>query len=195
MEPLMISWAVAAALAVQAQATVTPVYTLKQSGGAPGYLIDETVVLAGGHSPKDVRGTRQFWIAEQWRTESGPRKVAPDGTVSGSTKQYRWIDSRTCPALADVVQQLNAMWVGEQARLEMAARVGLRQIPTIPSFHARLVSVTRLPGDAPGISDWGGPWSAWWLRSEESLESCWQEEAPLVDGHPATPLIASKDAR
>lgn len=194
----MIAWAVAAALAAQAQTGVVPAYVIKQSGGGLGIFVEETVVVGGVHGSKRRRGAPLFWVVEQRRADSHLGEVAPDGTVLkpfGWTRKHRWIDSRTCPGLAEMVQALSAMLVGDEARLAAAERFGIRQLPSLPTFDAPGVSITRLPGDVPNMSDIGGPLTRWWWLREMTLEPCWRDDAPLVNGRPVAPLIKSEGPR
>jgi hypothetical protein len=179
----MLAWLVAAALAGQAPAPVAPRFAVDQSGGGLGVFVRETVAF-GAYGRKGKTAEPSVWVAEQQRTDVGPRE---------RSRKHRWIDGRSCPALATVAGELEAMLVREEARQEAADRFGVRVLdgPRAWASDTPMVKVARVDAATrpPGLSDVGGPVSRWWWRSEEILEPCWRDDAPRFGGKPAAPLI------
>jgi hypothetical protein len=144
-----------------------PIYRITEEGGGIGIFVNSVIVVT---RPEDGR-----WVAERWREDD----------VLGKTKRtHDWIDSRACPRLAEVLASLpqlpkNGILSPDRARSQSLA------------FDFITVSVMG-PASVDGetritLSDRKGAVRAWWARSSEMLQPCWQADPPKVGGVPLSP--------
>ena len=144
-----------------------PIYRITEEGGGLGIFVYDVIVFA---RPEDGR-----WVGQRWRQDD----------VLGKTKRtHDWIDSRACPQLAAVLDSLATL-----------PKIGILPPDRADSQSLALdvttVSVTG-PASVDGetritLSDRRGAVRAWWRRSSEMLQPCWQADPPRVDGVPLSP--------
>jgi hypothetical protein len=192
----MISLALAAAFALGARGEhILPQFTVKQSGGGLGYWVEETAVFAGVYPSRQTRGEPRFWIVEQRRADRDIGKYAPGGVVlefPGWTLQHQWIDSRQCPALADVIHKMRALAVPETVRAQIAPRLP-KAIAPIPPSDTPVVSVAEGADPGPArATDYDERVSRWWWETERAIATCWQAATPTVNRRAVQPLITGQ---
>jgi hypothetical protein len=153
---------------------VYPIYRITEEGGGLGIFVDSVIVV---RRPEGGR-----WVAERWREDSvlTKKKVVRD-----------WIDSRACPQLLEVLASLstlpkNGVLTPDRAESQW------------PAFDVTTVSVTG-PASVDGetritLSDRKGAVAAWWRRSSEMLQPCWQADPPKVGGVPLSPGLGPKSS-
>ncbi|MCA3730744.1 MAG: hypothetical protein IM662_09030 [Phenylobacterium sp.] len=149
------------------------IYRITAKGGGIGIFVDSVIVVT---RPEDGR-----WVAERWREDD----------VLGKTKRtHDWIDSRACPQLAAVLDSLATLPKNGILPPDRADSQSL-------ALDVTTVSVTG-PASVDGetritLSDRLGPVAAWWRRSSEMLQPCWQADPPKVDGAPLPSRPGLKD--
>lgn len=157
---------------------VTTIYTIKQSGGGLGVMVDEIVVvqLAGGGSDDHA------WIVERRRH---------DVRMGKNTFRHQWIDGRICPALAGVLAGIGKLppirFIGPDA---MAG--GWRSDTPYVTLMGPPADFQL--GEIVLRRDLAGPVSQWWWSAEKALEPCWQDSMVMFRGGSVLPKLGSDEA-
>lgn len=155
---------------------VRTVYTIKQKGGGLGVMVDEIVIvqLAGA-------GADQAWVLERRRF---------DQNLAKKTFRHQWIDGRTCPAVAGVLDRIWKLAPVGFAGPDITSSGWVSDTPSVslmgPPAGYRM-------GDFVLRRDMGGPVSKWWWSSEAALESCWREAGVAVGGDYVWPKLGSDE--
>ena len=157
---------------------VRTIYTIKQTGGGLGVMVEQIVVvqLAGGGDAD------QAWFVEQRRH---------DVRMGKSTFRHQWIDGRKCPALAGVLAAIGKLPpIGFAGPDNMGA--GWRS--DTPYVTLMGPPADHQLGEVVLRRDLSGPVSQWWWSAEKTLEPCWQDNLILFRDGSVFPKLGSDEA-
>jgi hypothetical protein len=169
-------------LSVPAQAQTG--YRISEHGGGLGFYVDLTVVFT------PMGGGR--WVAERAQHRRFPCKPGPDGSCVGERRQHDWIDGATCPqltqALRDLAQVRPPAFAGPDT--QGFGVVADATLLTVEGGIETSTWPTPTQGERMSVSEYGGPFSSWWRRSEKALDGCWRPAAPVIGGQTILPQLA-----
>lgn len=147
------------------------VYRITEQGGGLGVFIDQTVT---------VSRTGDHWAAERTREESnwcGARVGTGQGSCrAANTKTHDRIDGSKCPQLADALRSLSAIPLPRFAAPDGFElwTVSDTSLLTVEGWAARSTPAASGPWQTHlSISEYTGPFRAWWSATEKALTPCW----------------------
>ena len=150
------------------------VYRVTERGGGLGAWIDQSVAFY------TVDGQ---WIAERTREYSnrcGTRSA--DGSCQATkTKTRDWIEGASCPKLAEALRALSIIPLPSFAdpdafQFSSVSDISLLTVEGWP--HAAGPIADRPWQQHLSISEYTGPFRAWWTKTEEAVKPCWSPNAP-----------------
>ncbi len=151
-------------------------YRLEEHGASFAGSIDRTVVFL----PLEGR-----WIAERSRH---------DRLASGDVRNHDWIDSATCPQLVEALRDLSRVlgpgFAGPDVKTYSIMDDANELTITGYSATARPSDVNAQ--ERLSVSEFAGPYTLWWSKSQKALVGCWKASAPLANGKPFAALLPEK---
>ncbi len=152
------------------QNATAEVYRVTERGGGLGVWIDQTVTfttLGGGR-----------WIAERAREESNwcGKHPSASSCAATKTKTRDKFDGQSCPQLAEALQALSVIPLPSFADPDAAKAVVVADasLLTVEGWPRAAGPAGALPWQQRiSISEYSGPFRAWWTRTEADLKPCW----------------------
>lgn len=167
-------------------------YRVKEVGGGLGVSIDQQVIFSaagGGSEPNTGR-----WIAERLRHDRNwcGKRSSTGRCQATSTSRHDWMDGAHCPPAYDALNGL--------AEIPAPTFRQLRRADFTTVDDASLLTIEGLPEQGRStaqhllVAEYTGPFRNWWEATERALNSCWTDEAPIVDGVPLSARLGATAA-